>query len=175
MESSIKESIKKYKEGNDRERMLSEIISKMTPIINKYARRLYYLEYEDMKQELLIAIIEAVMRIETYDKEGQCINYLVSAVKMRYWELCRKSTNNQDSYANVELLYEYPDKKVKDQFEEIEFANSHFLRPAGPHFPASQGHIKRPVLEIGRAERGLRPANQYRALSQKAMLSQSVR
>lgn len=55
------------------------------------------------------------------------------------------------------------------------FANSHFLRPAGPHFPASQGHIKRPVLEIGRAERGLRPANQYRALSQKAMLSQSVR
>ena len=56
-----------------------------------------------------------------------------------------------------------------------EFANSHFLRPAGPHFPASQGHIKRPVLEIGRAERGLRPANQYRALSQKAMLSQSVR
>lgn len=55
------------------------------------------------------------------------------------------------------------------------YANSHFLRPAGPHFPASQGHIKRPVLEIGRAERGLRPANQYRALSQKAMLSQSVR
>lgn len=57
----------------------------------------------------------------------------------------------------------------------IRSANSHFLRPAGPHFPASQGHIKRPVLEIGRAERGLRPANQYRALSQKAMLSQSVR
>ena len=31
-------------------------------------------------------------------------------------------------------------------------ANSHFPRPAGPHFPASQGHIKRPVLEISRAE-----------------------
>ena len=63
----------------------------------------------------------------------------------------------------------------EDQQETEEPANSHFLRPAGPHFPASQGHIKRPVLEIGRAERGLRPANQYRALSQKAMLSQSVR
>ena len=32
-------------------------------------------------------------------------------------------------------------------------ANSHFPRPAGPHFPASQGHIKRPVLEISRVER----------------------
>ena len=33
------------------------------------------------------------------------------------------------------------------------YANGHFPRPAGPHFPASQGHIKRPVLKIGRAER----------------------
>ena len=54
-------------------------------------------------------------------------------------------------------------------------ANSHFLRTAGPHSPDSPGHIKRTVLEISRAERGLRPANQYRALSQKAMPSQSVR
>ena len=36
------------------------------------------------------------------------------------------------------------------------FANSHFPRPAGPHFPASQGHIKRSALEIGRA-RGAPP------------------
>ena len=56
-----------------------------------------------------------------------------------------------------------------------EVANSHFLRTAGPHSPDSPGHIKRTVLEISRAERGLRPANQYRALSQKAMPSQSVR
>src|SRR5699024_9577392 len=31
------------------------------------------------------------------------------------------------------------------------YANSNFRRPAGPHFPASQGHIKRSALEIGRA------------------------
>lgn len=37
-----------------------------------------------------------------------------------------------------------PGKKVVD-------ANSHFPRPAGPHFPSSQGHIKRSALEIGRA------------------------
>lgn len=36
------------------------------------------------------------------------------------------------------------------------YANSHFPRPAGPHFPASQGHIKRSALEIGRA-RGAPP------------------
>ena len=42
-----------------------------------------------------------------------------------------------------------------DDFEKIR-ANSHFPRPAGPHFPASQGHIKRSALEIGRA-RGAPP------------------
>ena len=36
---------------------------------------------------------------------------------------------------------------------DLDDANSHFPRPAGPHFPASQGHIKRPVLEISRVER----------------------
>ena len=31
-------------------------------------------------------------------------------------------------------------------------ANSHFLRPSGPHFPASPGHIKRPAFKIHRTE-----------------------
>lgn len=41
-------------------------------------------------------------------------------------------------------------------FSKHSIANSHFPRPAGPHFPASQGHIKRSALEIGRA-RGAPP------------------
>lgn len=64
-------------------------------------------------------------------------------------------------------LYEVPvifDKKIYVEQElnnakinlELLSANSHFLRPAGPHFPASQGHIKRSALEIGRA-RGAPP------------------
>lgn len=49
-----------------------------------------------------------------------------------------------------EELFDYPvDAETLD-------ANSHFPRPAGPHFPASQGHIKRSALEIGRA-RGAPP------------------
>ena len=34
----------------------------------------------------------------------------------------------------------------------IFFANSHFLRTAGPHFPDSPGHIKRTAWDISRAE-----------------------
>ena len=42
-----------------------------------------------------------------------------------------------------------------------QYANSHFLRTAGPHFPDNPGHIKRTALETSRTERRLRPANQY--------------
>ena len=91
------------------------------------------------------------------------------------------------SYASIfrELGYPPSSHSIKLWYKEYEktgglhkscsSANSHFLRTAGPHSPDSPGHIKRTVLEISRAERGLRPANQYRALSQKAMPSQSVR
>ena len=52
------------------------------------------------------------------------------------------------SLLSFAVSYENPERRKN--------ANSHFLRPAGPHFPASQGHIKRSALEIGRA-RGAPP------------------
>ena len=52
-----------------------------------------------------------------------------------------------DAHSNI--FHEYLSSVIAN-------ANSHFLRPAGPHFPASQGHIKRSALEIGRA-RGAPP------------------
>ena len=41
----------------------------------------------------------------------------------------------------------FPDSKAKPATS----ANSHFLRTAGPHFPDSQGHIKRTVRGNSRA------------------------
>ena len=55
---------------------------------------------------------------------------------------------------------EYSNRKNNRQKR---LANSQFLRPAGPHFPARQGHIKRPVLESGtvvQGREGLHPASQ---------------
>ena len=50
----------------------------------------------------------------------------------------------------------YPEKVLAEVLEEMikkeTNANSHFLRTAGPHFPDSQGHIKRTTWVISRAE-----------------------
>lgn len=62
----------------------------MQPLINKYARGLYYYEYEDMQQELTLALIESVKKIEKFDEEGKTIKYLIIGIRNRFYELYRK-------------------------------------------------------------------------------------
>ena len=60
-------------------------------------------------------------------------------------------------FTKITLVVIFPySKNEREGRRESAPANSHFPRPAGPHFPASQGHIKRSALEIGRA-RGAPP------------------
>lgn len=87
----------------------------------------------------------------------------------------KEKSGNSSIVDKIRSLFGKAKDDVKADAADAKSANSHFLRTSGPHSPDSPGHIKRTVLEISRAERGIRPANQYRALSQKAMPSQSVR
>lgn len=52
----------------------------MEPIINKFVKKLYNEEYEDVNQELILAVIEAVNKIEFYDNEGRCVNFLIRGI-----------------------------------------------------------------------------------------------
>ena len=64
---------------------------------------------------------------------------------------------------NFHLLCPILERHAIKQGVSRKAANSHFPRPAGPHFPARQGHIKRPVLESGtgvQGREGLHPASQ---------------
>lgn len=75
----------------------------------------------------------------------------------------KKGQKEEDlkEFPQEEIPHDVPEEELIKTFGESNYksmpdANSHFPRPAGPHFPASQGHIKRSALEIGRA-RGAPP------------------
>ena len=70
-------------------------------------------------------------------------------------EECMAHTGFVSKYVTKFLLLDNT-SSIKVIARTYNLANSHFPRPAGPHFPASQGHIKRSALEIGRA-RGAPP------------------
>ena len=137
MEQTVNQAIMECKAGKNREGNLNWIIQKFQPVICKYAGKLYSLEYEDAVQELNEALIMVVVSIDVCNAEGQSIAYLVKGIKLKFYELRRKSiveyeyrmhseqidvnTNITctDDYSEIEWKLEL--KKLKDKSSPMEF------------------------------------------------------
>lgn len=98
--------ISKYKEKEKDEESLLNIVEKFNPLINKYAKKFPYYEYEDVCQELILSVIEAVNNIAKYDNEGQCVNYISRAIKLKFLEVYRKEKRMDDYQIGVMPLFE---------------------------------------------------------------------
>lgn len=117
---NISELITNYKNKEDSKSIL-KIIECMYPAINRYSRQAYWENYEDMQQELILAVMEAVEKIETFEKEGAAVNFLVNAIRNRFYELYRIYKNHLNE------LYSCPDDIENlcshdfEQYKDIEF------------------------------------------------------
>lgn len=99
-----------------------QIIEILNPLISAYTKKLFFMENEDARQEIIIAIIEAVKRIDKCENDGRCLTYIHNAVKFRFAHLCKKNLKNQEildlngeilnnmsyweDYSEVEIKYE---------------------------------------------------------------------
>lgn len=86
MNYNISYLVQQYKSGN--KEALDEIIKKMNPLIIKYSRLTFPLEYEDAKQEYSLTIIKAVKKMSHCDSDISCLKYLKSAVRNQYINFC---------------------------------------------------------------------------------------
>ena len=66
-----------------------EICRRMSPLLKKYAARLYCMEYDDAMQELYIALLETFPYLDPAKTEAECLNYIQTTVHDRYRFLCR--------------------------------------------------------------------------------------
>ena len=103
---NVNDAIRNCKSSKNREENMNGLIQKFQPIIHKYARKLYSLEYEDVVQELIIALIKAVDAIEEYENEGRSINYLIKGIMLRFYELQRKSIAEYECRVHSEQIDE---------------------------------------------------------------------
>nr|WP_308545650.1 hypothetical protein [uncultured Lachnoclostridium sp.] len=113
--------IKAYREEKNTEEYLLKIIECMRPIINKYAHKIGENEYEDAQQELTLAILESLEKMKCYDNEGQCIMFIVNAVRNRFFELSRKKQNTRNMEILDELTSEMNEPVIKNSYGEVEF------------------------------------------------------
>lgn len=108
--------IKEYKDGN--EEKISLIIERMMPLIKKYVRLLYKEERDDMYSEFYLTIVEALSKMTYVGAEGQCVSYLQKAIKIKFYELYRKSKKHYDNETVIEnqILYliSYKSNEIQD-------------------------------------------------------------
>ena len=108
------------KSKTNSEAMLKLIIT-MTPLIRKYSKKLFFMEYEDAEQEMVLALIKAVKKISKCETDGQCINYLQNAIKYHFSNLCKKNMQRKkceevccennvisytERYTDVDFIYD---------------------------------------------------------------------
>lgn len=114
------EFIKLIQSAKTDDNKMMEILNKLSPLRNKYVKKLFFLERCDAEQEINVAIIEAVKGIKKSETDGQCLSYINNAVKFKYIYLCKKNIYHcqEECYEVIEndSLYVYVEK-----YEDIEF------------------------------------------------------
>ncbi len=73
-----------------------QLIHKMAPLIDKYTRLLYKDEKEDVRSEMMLALWKSVTKISYCEKDGECMAYLSTALRNRFYDLYRKSRKQHD-------------------------------------------------------------------------------
>ena len=98
METTISALVKEYLATGE-EKYFEELLERFSPLIKAYAKKLYYLEYEDSLQELTLALYEAVRKIPSADDEHGCISYINRSVVNKFTKLYRNSVEIQNIQA----------------------------------------------------------------------------
>ena len=97
MSQSILDLMKHFKIHQD-ENDFNLILNRFQPLIKKYAKKLYYIEYEDSIQELCLALYEALENVTYLENEYACISYLKNAIYHRFCKLYASSKCEHCNY-----------------------------------------------------------------------------
>lgn len=124
---NISSLVKKYLDSRE-DKYFEDLLDKFKPLINSYARKLYYLEYEDSFQELSLALYEAVITIKDYSNEYSCISYIQKSIVNRFTKLYHKSKEAQQiQFLNTEFdnckEYECTYIKPEDYITKLDLEN----------------------------------------------------
>ncbi len=93
------ELLKNIKSNKD---SFSKLLDNMNPLISKYVRLLYKNDREDIRQELILALWESILKMKYYNSDGECL-------KNKFLDLYRKS-KKQNEIISIEIdeTFEFP-------------------------------------------------------------------
>lgn len=138
------------------EEYFEQLLEQFSPLLKAYARKLYYLDYEDSLQELSISLFEAITKMKTTDNEYACISYIKKSIIHKFTKLYHLSVEVQHKQVDC-ISLDYNSNMLLPQEYEAENCISYtdltnFLRTKTPAerniiFLITQGYSDE---EIGR-------------------------
>lgn len=114
-------------------------LNQFAPLINKYRKRLFFMDKDDAEQELCLAFLDAVNKMKYIHSDGECTVFIERALKNRVSALCSQNMKNsvliyaedigeysdvpryERGYEDIETLYDYNIflKKAPTLYKEI--------------------------------------------------------
>ncbi len=88
---------------------MEQLISLFSPLIKKYAGKLFYMDAEDAEPEMKLAFLIAVHSMSYYNSEVECVSYIRNGLYRRFCALCREITKTakkqqrMPNYVNMDL------------------------------------------------------------------------
>lgn len=120
-----------------------KLINKFEPLIKKYTKKLYKDDEEDVRAEYLLALWEAVQKMEYSRCDAEIVEYINNAIQMKFLELYRKSRKLHDREDN-----ETQDEKTPIQaFEEKEY-NEVLFRQDVKKFISNYTGVKKQIFSL---------------------------
>ena len=103
MGDSVSLLIQKFLDTGNEE-YFEQLLEQFLPLLKAYARKLYYLDYEDSFQELSISLFEAIRSLKTVDNEYACISYIKKSIIHKFTKLYHLSVEAQQRQADCVSL-----------------------------------------------------------------------
>lgn len=98
---------------------MEQLISLFSPLIKKYAGKLFYMDAEDAEQEMKLAFLIAVHSMSYYNSEGECVSYIRNGLYRRFCALCRGNYQNSEEATEDSKLCEYGFTEKYDDVETL--------------------------------------------------------
>ena len=108
MEDSVSLLINKFLDTGN-EKYFEQLLERFSPLLKAYARKLYYLDYEDSLQELSISLFEAISKMKTIDNEYACISYIKKSIIHKFTKLYHLSVDTQQNQYETEHCISHTD------------------------------------------------------------------
>lgn len=110
--------IKNIKEG--KKEVFERVIEDVDPTITKYVKAIYDGDKDDIREEYLLALWEAIQKMVYVNNDGQCVNYLHRAIENKFHELYRAQKLKRDNEVgnNGELFLNFFEPS-KDQYSDV--------------------------------------------------------